>query len=236
MKQGSVWNRNVCLIMLGFVLLTGGGLQAVEASPVVIVPMQLQQGSLISLKIPQLDSGMPGENMAIFNEHYRQVVLQRLREFDPVAYETRLVPQLPAAVKNALVFVADYEVFRSDMTIVSLTQKIYQFTGGAHGMTWQTGHTIDLVSAQRLLLPDLFRTGSNYAERLNRFVREQGAAKNLPMWEYKGIGTDSAFYLNDDGIVLFFQPYEVAPYSEGIVRMMIPYRLVADILRPEIFR
>lgn len=103
-------------------------------------------------------------------------------------------------------------------------------------MTWQTGHTIDLVSAQRLLLPDLFRTGSNYAERLNRFVREQGAAKNLPMWEYKGIGTDSAFYLNDDGIVLFFQPYEVAPYSEGIVRMMIPYRLVADILRPEIFR
>ena len=235
MKLRSAWIKNICLIMFGLVLLTSG-LQAAEASPVVIVPMQLQQGSLVSVRIPQFDGGMPGEAMAMFNERYRQVVLQRLREFEPIAYETRLMPQLPAAVKNALMFMAEYEVFRSDATIVSLTQKVYQFSGGAHGMTWQTGHTIDIVNAKQLLLPELFAAGSDYAERLNRFVREQGAARNLPMWEFKGVGVKSAFYLNEDGVVLFFQPYEVAPYSEGVVHMLIPYRLLADILRPEILR
>ena len=236
MKLKIAWIKNICLIMLGFVLLTGGRLQTVEASQVAIVPMQLQQGSLISLKIPQFDAGMSSESMAMFNEQFRQTVMQPLRNFESVAYETRLAPQLPAAVKNAMTFTADYEVFRSDERIASITQIIYQFTGGAHGMSLLIGYTIDLMNERRMQLPHLFAAGTNYAERLNRFIREEGAKRKLPMWGFKGIDDESAFYLNDKGIVLFFQQYEIAPYSEGIIRMLIPYSRVADILRPEILR
>jgi hypothetical protein len=235
MKLRSAWIKNICLTMFGLVLLTSG-LQAAEARQIVIVPMQLQQGSLVSLKIPQFDAGMSSESMAMFNEQLRQTVMQHLRKFEPVVYETRRVPQLPVSVKNAMTFTADYEVFRSDERIVSITQLIYQFTGGAHGMSLLIGYTIDLVNERRMQLPHLFAAGTNYPERLNWFIREEGAKRKLPMWEFKGIDDDSAFYLNDEGIVLFFQQYEIAPYSEGIIRMLIPYSRVADILRSEILR
>ena len=129
-------------------------------------------------------------------------------------------------------FAAEYEVFRSDANIISLIQRVYQFTGGAHGMTIQTGHTIDRTSGRQLTLADLFVTGANYAERMNRFVLEEGRTRKLAMWDFKGIGEKAAFYLSDTGIVLFFQQYEIAPYSAGIVQMQIPYELMKDILQP----
>ena len=236
MLLAGVWLRRGCLIAIGMFLLGGVWLATAAAAPALIVPMQVQQGSLVSLKIPQFDSGMSGAAMAMFNEQYRQEIFRRLHEFEAVAYETRLTPKLPAAVKSAMKFMADYEVFRSDARLVSLTQKVYQFTGGAHGMSWQIGHTIDLETARRIELPDLFAYGAPFAERLTRLVREEGAARNLPMWNFKGIGDNAAFYLHEDAIVLFFQPYEVAPYSEGIVSMRIPVSMLEDILRPEYFR
>lgn len=236
MKMRCSLIEKIFLTITSVVLLTAGLPRVTAAAPPVVVPMQVQQGSLVSLKIPQLDSGMPGETMALFNEHHRQVVFKRLREFESVAYETRLVPQLPDAVKNALVFMADYELFLNDEKVISLTQKIYQFTGGAHGMTWLTGHTIDVTAGRSLLLPDLFTSPKNYRERLNQFVRAEGVARNLPMWGFEGVRDDSKFYLNETGIVLFFQQYEIAPYSEGIVRVLVPYPQVADILRSEFFK
>ena len=236
MKWADLSQKICCLILLALLCFNVVSLRMAVAAPALIVPMQVQQGSLVSLKIPQFDSGMSGAAMAMFNEQYRQEIFRRLREFEPVAYETRLTPKLPAAVKRAMVFRADYEVFRSDARLVSLTQKVYQFTGGAHGMSWQIGSTIDLENARRIELSELFVYGAPYAERLTHLVREEGAARNLPMWNFKGIGANAAFYLHEDAIVLFFQPYEVAPYSEGIVSMRIPVSMLEDILRPEYFR
>ena len=103
-------------------------------------------------------------------------------------------------------------------------------------MTRQTGHTIDRESGRLLNLGDVFVARANYAERLNRFVREEGRVRQLPMWDFKGIGAQSAFYLSDVGVVLFFQQYEIAPYSAGIIQMQFPYELLADILQPGIAR
>ncbi len=209
-------------------------LPVVTAANVVVESLTLQRGSLISAKIPQLDRGLAPAPMARINEQLRQAVLKRLPDFESVSYQTRLAPQLPAAIKAAFIFMADYEVFRNDTDFVSLTQQVYQYTGGAHGMTWQIGQTIDLSTGRQLMLADLFLPEANYRERLGQFVRTEGAARQLPMWKFKGVHPQSAFYLSDDGIVLFFQQYEVAPYSAGIIKMQIPYRQVADILRPEL--
>jgi hypothetical protein len=209
-------------------------LSVVTAANVVIESLNMQQGSLISAKIPQFDSGLAPTPMARLNEQFRQVVLKRLPDFETVSYQTRLAPQLPTAIKASFTFMADFEVFRNDPDFLSLTQQVYQYTGGAHGMTWQVGHTIDLATGRQLMLADLFLPEANYAERLSQFVRAEGAARQLPMWEFKGVNRQSAFYLSNDGIVLFFQQYEIAPYSAGIIKMQIPYRQVADILRTEL--
>ena len=224
------------LLILCMVLTMINAVPVFAATPVQIVPMQLQQGTLISVQIPQIDSGLPPELMSHYNEVFRQVVLQPLKTFETSAYKTRLIDSMPEAVKAGLTLRAEYEVFRSDAKFISLIQRFYQFTGGAHGMTLQIGHTIDRTSGRQLNLVDLFLNGANYAERMNQFVLEEGRARKLPMWDFKGIGEKSAFYLSDTGIVLFFQQYEIAPYSAGIIQMQIPYELMLDILQPGLVR
>lgn len=32
------------------------------------------------------------------------------------------------------------------------------------------------------------------------------------------------FLLDNDGIILYFEPYQVAPWSEGVITMRIPLR------------
>jgi inhibitor of cysteine peptidase len=227
-------NSGVAIFCIVLILTHTVPVLAAESVP--IVPMQLQQGKLISVQIPQLDSGLPPESMSRLNEVFRQVVFQQLQSFETVAFQTRLINSMPETIKSSLTFMAEYEVFRVDSQIISLTQRVYQYTGGAHGRTIQTGHTIDRMSGRHLNLPDLFVTGANYAERMNRFVREEGRARQLPMWDFKGIGAQSAFYLSDTGVVLFFQQYEIAPYSAGIIQMQVPYELLTDILQPGIAR
>lgn len=198
-----------------------------------IAPLKMEQGKFLVASIPQFESGMDAKYLGEYNQRFRQIVLTPFNKFEAVALATRERTELPGHMKNALTFYADYEIFRNDLRFVSLTQKIYQYTGGAHGNSWLTASTIHLQSGKSLQLADLFIGGADFATRLSETVRREGAARKLPLWGFKGIGPDSSFYLTDEGIVLFFQPYEIAPYSEGIVRILVPYGHISDIMRPE---
>lgn len=225
---------NFVFALVMSLILFGWNERSVAAEAVVIVPLQLQQGTLISAKIPQFIDGFDPAALSQHNEKFRQLVFSSLADFEQIAVKTRLAPNLPEQMKNALTLIAEYEVCRNDQQVVSLVQRIYQYTGGAHGMTWQTGSTVDRVTGNSWTLADLFVPGSDYSGRLTEIVRQVGAERKLPLWDFKGIGPQSAFSLSDEGLVLFFQPYEIAPYSEGIVKIVTPYSTLRDIFRAEL--
>lgn len=203
------------------------------AAAVTITPLKMEQGDYLVASIPQFDNGLEGKILSEFNNQYRQVVLSAFNQFELTAFEMRSSPRIPDHMKNALTFHAGFEVFRNDRHFISLAQKIYQYTGGAHGMNWITASTVNLETGRAYQLSELFLEGANFIERLSEVVRQEGAIRKLPLWNFKEIRPDSAFYLTDEGVVLFFQPYEIAPYSEGIVRFLIPYRDITDILKPD---
>jgi len=219
---------------LGLILFLFGWTERSAAAAMVIVPLQLQQESLISAKIPQFIDGFAPAVISYHNEKFRQLVFASLADFEQIAVKTRLAPELPEQMKNAITLIAEYEVCRNDEKVISLVQRIYQYTGGAHGMTTQTGSTVDRLTGKSWSLADLFVPGADYGGRLTAIVRKVGADRKLPMWDFRGIGVHSAFFLSDEGLVLFFQPYEIAPYSEGIVKIVIPYAKLSDIFRAEL--
>ena len=208
-------------------------IQPVAAS-VTVSSLKIEQGDYLGATIPQFESGMEPRLLSKFNETYRNVVLQAFGKFETVALRMRADSQIPDHMKNSMTFRAGYEMFRNDDRFVSVTQKTYQYTGGAHGMSWMSASTIDLQTGSEYELVDLFVSGADYASRLNEVVRREGRIRKLPLWGFKGVGADSGFYLTNDGVVLFFQLYEIAPYSEGFVKMLIPYQEIADILRAEV--
>lgn len=192
--------------------------------------LQLTCGQWMSASIPQLQTDLPPERLSALNAMFRNVVLTAYGQFERASLETRTDSRMPEHLKNALTFRANYEIFRNDRQFVSLGQLVYQFTGGAHGMSSLTATTVRISSGRTVGLSDLFLPGSNYRERLDVAVRRVGAARGLPLWGYIGVKENANYYLTDKGLVLFFQPYEIAPYSEGIVKIMVPYQELADIL------
>lgn len=195
-----------------------------------VEPLQLTCGQSILATIPQLQNDLPPKQMSAVNAMLRQVVLKAYGQFEQASFETRADSRLPEHLKNALTFRANYEIFRNDRQFISLGQTVYQFTGGAHGMSSLTATTVKISSGRAIGLADLFLSGSDYRERLDGAVRREGASRGLPLWGYNGVKESANYFLTDKGLVLFFQPYEIAPYSEGIVKIMVPYQELADIM------
>ena len=121
-------------------------------------------------------------------------------------------------------------IFFFNERFISFTQQEYEYSGGAHGMPYWIPHTFDLHTGDELSL-DFFV--ANEEEDFKEIVTEQF----IKMYDVdpelywddavgvvKGtVGFNSPFYLKEDGLVIYFGPYELAPYAAGFVEIVVPY-------------
>lgn len=119
-----------------------------------------------------------------------------------------------------------FESFNTD-EVISLPVNYYQYTGGAHGLTTKVSYNYDLKSGKEIKLKDLFKEGFDYKSIIDKKVREDIAKEKDIYFEngalFKGVNENQAYYFNKDGIIVYFQQYEIAPYSSGIREFKIPY-------------
>ncbi len=121
--------------------------------------------------------------------------------------------------------------YRQNCTL-SLYYDRYEYTGGAHGNTVRRSDTWNLQTGRRLSLSQLFPGNANYRTYLIRTIQKQIAdqikAGDNPYFEdyEKNVSNSfnqSNFYLKPEGLVIYFQLYEIAPYAAGIREFVIPY-------------
>lgn len=123
--------------------------------------------------------------------------------------------------------VTKYDVTYNDNNLLSIPMDYYQFTGGAHGLTTKIGYNFQVDTGNKLKLKDLFNDNFDFKTIINKKVSEE-IAKNPQEYfgdgaDFKGIKDEQDFYLDKDGLVVYFQLYEIAPYSSGIKEFRIPY-------------
>ncbi|ARK32297.1 WG repeat-containing protein [Halalkalibacter krulwichiae] len=134
-------------------------------------------------------------------------------------------------------YYGDFSVafFQNHLLILKLEGYRYPF-GAAHGMPYQVHVSIDLGTGQIYQLKDLFKQDSDYVKELSDIVgqqikdqMEQGHTYFFPD-QYRGITPDQAFYVTDDALVLYFEPYEIAAYVAGFPSFTIPFKEIEGIL------
>lgn len=107
-------------------------------------------------------------------------------------------------------------------------------SGAAHPNNYSETYTYDLRSGGLAAMRDLFKPGSSYletiadyarAEVLRRFADSETAEQTK--WIQDGTAGRAENYRNfligQDGLVILFDPYQVAPYAAGTQRVVIPY-------------
>lgn len=138
-------------------------------------------------------------------------------------------------------------VGRHDSMVTSLISLSSVYSGGSHPNSVQTAYNMDMRNEKLLVLEDvILEEGTGELRDLVLAGIEE---------KFSTVGTGALFddyqqtvrsslefgtltpywYFNNQGLVLFFNQYELGPYSAGIVKVEIAYEDLDGILRSEYF-
>lgn len=145
-----------------------------------------------------------------------------------------------AQARDRTIFKANVKDVVGDIIVVELQTGQY-LTGAAHGipatqyMNWQRtpGRVLALDEA---LLPSQQPAFVDALRRAHQawLTRNQDAQRDLAaynrMWPFQ---ESNNFALTQDGLVIKYDAYSIAPYSHGQPELIIPYADLNGILRPE---
>jgi hypothetical protein len=131
-----------------------------------------------------------------------------------------------------------YKVAQPSPAAVSLTFELWTYTGGAHGNLDIITLNYSLLTGQRLELVDLF-DDPDEALRLMSTWSFQVLSRRLPFagaWAVQmlkdGTSPDARNFasltLMPEGIVIQFQPYQVAPWVAGAQAVEMPFEKLAS--------
>lgn len=136
-----------------------------------------------------------------------------------------------------------YDITLNRDGLLSFKYTDFEWLGGAHPNTNQTGFIYDTVQGKELKPEDLLQLDANgvkqfIADEVNQLYQKnpenyfKEEVENLQKLNF-----EYGYYLNDEGFVFFFNPYAVAPYVAGVVSVSLKYSEHPEKFRtPEIFQ
>ncbi|WP_326907220.1 DUF3298 and DUF4163 domain-containing protein [Sedimentibacter sp. MB31-C6] len=129
----------------------------------------------------------------------------------------------------------EYTITYNENCFLSSYVDKYEFTGGAHGSTDRSSYTWDLCSGKQIFFNDIFKLETDYRLLLtDELIRQANynIQQNPGIYfeDYKGLiirnFNPHSFYLTRQGLTIYYQQYEIAPYSTGIVEFTVPYNTI----------
>lgn len=106
----------------------------------------------------------------------------------------------------------------------------YTFTGGAHGYEGERSLLFDPQTGKSLTITSLFNDADAFKALAEKKFREKfkiPAGKSINatglMFEEETFALPQNIFFKNDGLLLYYNAYEVSSYSEGEKELLIPY-------------
>ena len=116
---------------------------------------------------------------------------------------------------------------------ISFTQRNYDYTGGAHGMPYWVPYNFDLETGEQLKLSDIVANSEEeFKEIVTAQFEKMYAVDPEIYWDnavdsvYEWTTMESLFYLKEEGLVIYYGPYDLASYAAGFQEIVVPYELL----------
>lgn len=131
-----------------------------------------------------------------------------------------------------------------DLISVEFTQGQYS-RGAAHGNSITAVLNFDVKNGKKLALADLFNANSKYLTVISdysiRDLKEQSKRDKDSMLEDDQIQDGAAaradnfraWTITRKGLLIVFDPYQVAPYAAGPQQVIVPYSALKPIVKPD---
>lgn len=124
---------------------------------------------------------------------------------------------------NIITAASKYDTTVNRSEVLSLRFENYYYPERmASGLTLVQGLTVNLTTAKKYRLKDLFK--ANYQGYLNNIIKKQIEERDIQLVnEFPGINGNEVFYLREDSLVIVYQQYELTPGYYGTLEFNIPY-------------
>ncbi len=160
---------------------------------------------------------------------YERSNIMNLYQMAMVEYEYSVANKFPIRQFEAVV---DFTVTYNQNCLISLYFDQYEYAGGAHGLTVRYSDTWNLEKSKRLEMNEFFPHKNNYREYVLQVIDRQieyRITREEAMFfaDYEKLKKENFkanhFYLSKEGMVVYFQEYDIAPYAAGLPTFIIPY-------------
>ncbi len=122
-----------------------------------------------------------------------------------------------------------------------LTLRIFKFSflGGAHPDTYNIFYNLNISTGKKILLTELINLNSmksltKIAEKIFRKLKHivpNAKLNNFHFWFKNDEFTlPNNFAITKTGLLFYYNPYEIAPYSEGPTNLLVPYSQIDSLI------
>lgn len=118
---------------------------------------------------------------------------------------------------------------------ISYVFTIFQDTGGAHPNTFYDSISYDIETGKVVTLESLIQDNPDFLKRVSNEVRKQLSTNHrITSYDMFIQGTYpvkdnfKVFAFTEEGLLFFFSPYTIAPYSSGRFQILIPYSVLKN--------
>ena len=138
----------------------------------------------------------------------------------------------------------DLSPVRIDQSVLSLFGETTEYTGGAHSNETGCSVTYDMTTGNVITWEDILCQGAS-SEDFSTLLLAALSESNTVLFEgyeetvteqfKNGFPNSIGWYMDTLGLCCYFSPYEIGPYSSGIITARIPYEKLTGILSDAYF-
>lgn len=131
--------------------------------------------------------------------------------------------------ESALIWEAtfDGEITYNSEHVISIAISSYSNTGGAHGNTNVTFYNFDKTTSKLMDINSIITDKEALKTLAKQYfqdnINKDGEFSYEDYFFGEGFQLPANIGFNDEGLILFYNPYEIAPYAMGITEFSIPY-------------
>ncbi len=139
-----------------------------------------------------------------------------------------------------------YNTMRIDHGVLSLFGEQISYSGGGHAVRTGVSMNFDMLTGDPLLLGSIMHADATTEQFAKKIIHVLKESEQLPYLfedyqstvELKLSGEESQFddfYFTQTGLCFYFDTYEIAPYSSGIITVEIPYADLTGLINDAYF-
>lgn len=188
----------------------------------------------------------------IESDEYDEKIIDYINEViyqDVISFKDVVEQELSSIIskKNYLAYInTEYNVNFNENGIISITLEFSQLAG-LYNITYLNSYNYDLNIGKQIMLSDIFKKEVNYVSILDKCIKSE--LKNIECVtdelcdEYISLyinslikSYDKNFYIEKDGIVIYFSSYELDQSICELISLKIPFNILIEYLSEYIMK